>query len=111
MKEWLTVTTSSPGPTPTDRRASARAAVQLATAQAWATPTNAANSRSKASTCGPCASHPDRITARAASLSASPTRGFVIGITSQLDVRTEHTHGAALVATTRSGRKDRYGAG
>jgi hypothetical protein len=35
MKLWLTVTTSSPAPTPAARRASWSATVQLATAQAW----------------------------------------------------------------------------
>src|SRR4051794_20759614 len=80
MKEWLTVTTSSPGPTPTARKARWSAAVQLATAQAWGAPTDSANSRSKAATSGPWVTHPDRIARRAASASASSSQGRAIGI-------------------------------
>ena len=48
MNEWLTVITSSPGPTPTASRARCSAVVQLETAQACGAPTAAANSRSNA---------------------------------------------------------------
>ena len=41
MNEWLTVTTSSPGATPTAWRARSSAAVPLATAHACGAPTNA----------------------------------------------------------------------
>ena len=59
MNEWLTVTTSSPGPTPTASSARCSAVVQLETAQACGAPTAAANSRSKAATSGPCVTQPD----------------------------------------------------
>ena len=72
--------TSSPGRTPTDRRARCKATVQFATAQAWAAPTAVANSCSKAATCGPWVSQPDRIVVLAAFTSAVPTNGFAIGI-------------------------------
>ena len=39
MKEWLTVTTMSPGFTPAARSARCRAVVQLDTAQAYGEPT------------------------------------------------------------------------
>ena len=39
MKVWLTVTTSSPGPTPTASSARCSAVVQFDTAQAWGAPT------------------------------------------------------------------------
>ena len=45
--------TSSPGPTPSRSNASWSAAVPLDNAAACSTPTNVANSRSNASTCGP----------------------------------------------------------
>ena len=45
--------TSSPGPTPTSRSARCSAAVPEQTATAWGAPIARANSRSKASTCGP----------------------------------------------------------
>src|SRR5678816_4847117 len=61
MNEWLTVTTSSPGPTPTASSARCSAVVQLDTAQACGAPTAAANSRSNAATSGPCVTHPDKI--------------------------------------------------
>ena len=38
-KQWLTVTTSSPGPTPAASSARCRAVVQFETAQAWGAPT------------------------------------------------------------------------
>ena len=53
MNEWLTVMTSSPGPTPTASSARCSAVVQFDTAQACGAPTNAANSRSNAATSGP----------------------------------------------------------
>ncbi len=40
MKEWLTVMTSSPGPTPTASSARCSAVVQFDTAQACGAPTN-----------------------------------------------------------------------
>src|SRR6478735_1664469 len=80
MNEWLTVMTSSPALTPTAFRARCSAVVQLETAQACAAPTKAANSLSKAATSGPCVTHPDRITRRAASASSSPRTGLATGI-------------------------------
>jgi hypothetical protein len=53
MNEWLTVTTSSPGPTPAARSAKCSAVVQFDTAQASVAPTYSANSFSKAATSGP----------------------------------------------------------
>src|SRR5207244_3058958 len=79
-KEWLTVMTSSPGPTPTASRARCSAVVQLETAQACGAPTKAANSSSNAATCGPCVTQPDRIASRAAAASSSPRLGRAIGI-------------------------------
>ena len=67
MKVWLTVTTSSPAPTPRASSARCSAVVQFETAQAWSAPTSAANSASKAATCGPWVSQPERIVALAAS--------------------------------------------
>ena len=80
MNEWLTVMTSSPGPTPAASSARCSAVVQLETAQACGAPTSAANSRSKAATSGPCVIQPLRIARRAASASASPITGLAIGI-------------------------------
>src|SRR5512138_3603318 len=80
MNEWLTVTTSSPGRTPAATRARCSAVVQLDTAHACGAPTNAANSRSKAATSGPCVTQPDRIARPAAWTSASSMRGFATGI-------------------------------
>src|SRR6185503_2478260 len=80
MNEWLTVMTSSPGPTPTARSARCSAVVQLETAQACGAPTAAANSRSKAATSGPCVTHPDKIARRAASASCSSSQGRATGI-------------------------------
>src|SRR6185437_10957522 len=88
MKEWLTVTTSSPGPTPAARSAKCNAVVQLDTAHAYSAPTQSANSRSKATTSGPCVIHPERITRRAASASRSSIQGFAMGINRSPFVRT-----------------------
>ena len=79
-KEWLTVTTSSPGSTPNASSARCSAVVQLDTAQAWAAPTAAANSCSKAATSGPCVTQPERIARRAASASRSSIHGRATGI-------------------------------
>src|SRR5574342_378127 len=80
MKEWLTVTTSSPGRTPTASSARCSAVVPLETAQAWRAPTYAANSRSKAATSGPCVTQPERMARPAAWTSASSMSGFATGI-------------------------------
>src|SRR5262245_63501068 len=80
MKEWLTVTTSSEGPTPSAVSATWSAVVQLETAQAYGAPTASANSRSKAATSGPCVTHPERIARRAASASRSSSQGRATGI-------------------------------
>src|SRR5512144_146519 len=72
--------TSSPGPTPTASSARCRAVVQLETAQAYGAPTAAANSFSKAATSGPCVTHPERMGRRAASASASPITGLMMGM-------------------------------
>src|SRR5437762_8003319 len=80
MNEWLTVMTSSPGPTPSAASATCRAVVQLDTAQACEVRTASANSRSNAATSGPCVTHPERMERRAASASASPRNGLAIGI-------------------------------
>src|SRR6187402_641582 len=80
MNEWLTVTTSSPGPTPRATSARCSAVVQLDTAQACGAPTAAANSRSKAATSGPCVTQPERIARRAASASRSSSQGRATGI-------------------------------
>src|ERR1044072_2728355 len=80
MNEWLTVITSSPGPTPHAARARCNAVVQLDTAHAWAAPTAAANSLSNAATSGPCVTQPDRIARRAAAASRSSSHGRAIGI-------------------------------
>ncbi len=69
MCEWLTVTTSDPGPTSAANSASCSAAVPFDTAQAWGAPTAAANSRSNAATSGPCVIQPARIGRAAASAS------------------------------------------
>jgi hypothetical protein len=80
MKEWLTVTTSSPLATPLATSARCSAVVQLDTAQACAAPTAAANSRSKAATSGPCVTQPERMARRAASASRSSIHGRATGI-------------------------------
>src|SRR5215510_4609823 len=80
MNEWLTVITSSSASTPTARSARCSAVVQFETAQANGAPTNAANSRSKAATSGPCVSHPDDRGRRMASNSACPSDGRATGI-------------------------------
>src|SRR5205814_5426194 len=80
MNEWLTVMTSSPGPTPSAASATCRAVVQLDTAQAYEVRTASANSRSNAATSGPCVTHPERMARRAASASCSPIHGRAMGI-------------------------------
>src|SRR5215468_9927242 len=70
MNEWLTVTTSSPRPTPAARRAKCSPTVQLDTAHACLAPTAAANSASNAATSGPCVTQPERSGRRAASARA-----------------------------------------
>src|SRR5258706_16216685 len=80
MYEWLTVITSSPGPISTAIRARWSALVQLDTAHACDAPTDAANSRSKAATSGPCVTQPDRIARDAASASRSSIHGRATGI-------------------------------
>src|ERR1017187_1217548 len=79
-KEWLTVITSSPGPTPTARSARCSAVVQFETAQAWRAPTACANSVSKAATSGPCVTQPLEMGRRAASASRSSIHGLVMGM-------------------------------
>src|SRR5688572_7180387 len=80
MNEWLTVTTSSPGPTPDAASARCSAVVQLDTAHAWVAPTAVANSRSNAATSGPCVIQPERMDRRAASASRSSIQVRAIGI-------------------------------
>ena len=79
IKEWLTVITSSPGLTPTVRRARCKAVVQLETAQAYPAPTYAANSLSKEATFGPWVTQPEAITRPAACVSCSFSQGLAIG--------------------------------
>src|SRR3982750_1147252 len=80
MKEWLGTITSSPEPTPLASRARCSAVVQFETAQACGAPTNAANSRSKAATSGPCVTQPERIARPAAWTLASSMSGLATGI-------------------------------
>src|ERR1700761_190910 len=75
----LTVTTSSPGPTPTARSAKCSAAVPLATAQACGAPTAAATSRSNAATSTPWLTQPERSTRLTAASSAAPRTGRARG--------------------------------
>src|SRR5262249_34631639 len=79
MKEWLTVITSSPSPTPAASSARCSAVVQVDTAHAGLAPAGLANSVSNAATSGPWADQPDGMTRAAAADSASPTSGFAIG--------------------------------
>ena len=79
MKLWLTVTTRSPGPTSSTRKANSSAAVPLEAATAWGAPTVAANSVSKAATSGPCITQPERTTRAAASASSAPRSGRTMG--------------------------------
>src|SRR5215472_337725 len=74
------VITSSPGPMPCASRARWRAAVPEETAIAWPTPKRAANSDSRAATCGPWTSMPESSTARTAAFSSSPMSGREIGM-------------------------------
>ena len=80
MNEWLTVTTSSPGRTPTASSARCSAAVPLDTAHACGAPTNPANSRSNAATSGPCITQPDSSTRATAAASSGPSSGRAMGI-------------------------------
>src|SRR5678815_2318516 len=80
MKEWLTVTTSSPGPTPSASSARCNAVVQLETAHACDAPTASANSCSNAATSGPCVTHPDKMARRAAAASCSSIHGRATGM-------------------------------
>ena len=59
IKEWQTVTTSSPGTTTKARRAKCMTDLQLETAQANFESINFANSVSKAATSGAGVTHPD----------------------------------------------------
>ena len=72
--------TSSPAPTPAAISARCSAVVPLETAHAWGAPTTPANSRSKASTSGPCVTQPERMARRAASTSRSSMTGLATGI-------------------------------
>src|SRR3954468_7397557 len=81
INEWLAVMTSSPGEIFNAVKARCKAVVQLDTAHAKGALTSAANSRSKAATCGPCETQPDSTASRAASASSSSSTGIAIGIT------------------------------
>src|SRR5690348_14237012 len=72
--------TSSPGPAPAASRARCSAVVQLETAHAYGAPTREANSDSNAATSGPCVTQPARIGLPAASASARPMNGLVMGM-------------------------------
>src|SRR5262245_33278843 len=96
MNEWLTVMTSSPGPTPRAKSARCRAMVQFETAQACGAPTKRANSRSKADTSGPCVTQLERKTAATAPASSSPIEGFISGISTSATPLMTHGFGAGL---------------
>src|SRR5581483_3086612 len=79
MYEWLTVTTSSPGPTHAASSARCSAAVPDETTHACGAPKNSPSSRSNAATSGPCSTQPERITSAAASASSAASSGRAIG--------------------------------